>query len=57
MKNIYYFRFIPESPRWLISRQRTDEAKEIIKNTAKFNGRQLDEHLWNRFINQVRNSY
>jgi len=30
--------YIPESPRWLISVGRIDEAKEVIKRVAKING-------------------
>ncbi|CAG5027932.1 unnamed protein product [Parnassius apollo] len=36
---------LPESPRWLIDRGRTEEAKEIIIKAAKFNNRQIPEEL------------
>ncbi|VIO97102.1 Uncharacterized protein BM_BM11809 [Brugia malayi] len=35
---IYYF-IVPESPRWLVSVGRYDDAKTIIKRLAKINGR------------------
>ncbi|CAG5027924.1 unnamed protein product [Parnassius apollo] len=36
---------LPESPRWLIGRGRTQEAKEIIVKAAKFNKREVPEEL------------
>ncbi|CAK1585492.1 unnamed protein product [Parnassius mnemosyne] len=36
---------LPESPRWLIGRGRTQEAKEIIVKAAKFNRREIPEEL------------
>jgi len=34
--------FVPESPRWLISKNRQEEAKKLILKLAKINKKQLD---------------
>ena len=36
------FWFIPESPRWLRAKGRMDEAQEVFKRIARWNGKKLD---------------
>ncbi|KAM8945320.1 solute carrier family 22 member 2 [Pelodytes ibericus] len=40
-----YYWCVPESPRWLISQNRKPEAKVIIENIAKKNGKMVPETL------------
>ncbi|XP_042890724.1 organic cation transporter protein-like isoform X3 [Penaeus japonicus] len=44
---ISYYWFLPESPRWLASKGRTQEALKIMKSIAKTNGKVLpsDDHM------------
>ena len=38
-------RIIPESPRWLLSRGKTEQAEKIIRKCAKVNGVTLPEKI------------
>lgn len=39
---IHFFRFLPESPRWLLSQERYDETLTIMTKIGKVNGKCLD---------------
>ncbi|ESO89316.1 hypothetical protein LOTGIDRAFT_106549 [Lottia gigantea] len=41
-----YWWIIPESPRWLLSENKEEEAEEIIRHAAKVNKVKLDEKLF-----------
>lgn len=46
------FRFIPESPRWLLSRGRTEEGLALLQKMARVNKKDIPEEviekLWNK---------
>ncbi|XP_022254186.1 carcinine transporter-like [Limulus polyphemus] len=44
----FYWRFLPESPRWLVSIQRYEEAVVILTKMAKINGRSVPTDLVKR---------
>ncbi|QQP55598.1 Organic cation transporter 1like, partial [Caligus rogercresseyi] len=41
-----YWFFVPESPRWLLSYNRVEEAEVIIQKIAKWNNKDIPDHLW-----------
>lgn len=41
-------RVLPESPRWLLSQGRTEEAKQLVQKAALVNGRPLASELLNQ---------
>ncbi|XP_021362890.1 organic cation transporter protein-like [Mizuhopecten yessoensis] len=43
---IFYWWFIPESPRWLINKHRYQDADMVIKRMAKVNKRKIESDLW-----------
>lgn len=47
-----YFFVISESPRWLISKNRTDEAYAILEKISKTNKRKLSHDTWATFVKE-----
>lgn len=46
---LFYF-VVPESAQWLISKQKYDKAVACLKRVAKINGRQIDDSVYEQFI-------
>ncbi|XP_049869757.1 carcinine transporter [Pectinophora gossypiella] len=49
---LYWF-FLPESPRWLLMKDRLEEANKILKSIAKMNGKDLPEEYTTKLQKQV----
>lgn len=47
---VFYFWVLPESPRWLLSQGRTEEAKQLVQKAALVNGRPLASELLNQLV-------
>ena len=45
MSSVIIARLCPESPRWLVSKERYAEAEEILQKVADINGRELPPKL------------
>ncbi|XP_023178031.2 organic cation transporter-like protein [Drosophila hydei] len=46
--------FICESAQWLLTKQRYDRAVQCLKWVAKFNGRQVEDSVFSKFISYYR---
>jgi hypothetical protein len=40
-----YYWIIPESPRWLLSKNRIDEAEDIVQAMARINGKEVPKNF------------
>ncbi|XP_052045221.1 solute carrier family 22 member 13 [Apodemus sylvaticus] len=47
---LFYYWALPESPRWLLSQGRIEEAKQLVQKAALVNGRPLAPELLNQLV-------
>ena len=45
---IFYRRFLPESIRWLISKERYNDALKVMKKAASFNKVELQDRIFKK---------
>lgn len=50
MVNIIFCRLIPESPRWLLVKGRSQKAEEILQKTARLNKAKLPHNLFEKHV-------
>jgi len=54
LNRVKYYRFIPESARWLLAKGKDAEAEGIIRTAAKVNQVEIPEELFRRIEGSVR---
>ncbi|XP_075172848.1 solute carrier family 22 member 13-like [Anomaloglossus baeobatrachus] len=42
---VFYIWFLPESPRWLLTKGKNEKAKDLLQKAAHMNKRELPEHI------------
>ena len=47
---LFFLSILPESPRWLMSKNKPDEAYKILQKVAKANKRELKIETWNALL-------
>lgn len=50
------FSMLPESPRWLLSKNQPDKALKILHKVAKTNKKELNTDTWNEMLDEEKNN-